>query len=226
MCRQKDRANLFAASGDDDGRRAAQEKINLLSRKYKQFSDAAGLPTKKERMSVAKFHSVKTAAELKRNRLTNARGGGIIHNELFRKGDTAKRFSKPIGKKRILEVTLPARKLGMKVIVCDYEDEIYQHLVKNNATASTIYDTVIYRSDATISEVLEEMRHFEQNMEGLNNDKPIQLRTILNEIDAREYILKNAKKYGVPRIEIEDIEKSLKSYNDMLKKYEEGSLQK
>lgn len=82
MRRQKDRANLFAASGDEDGRRAAQEKINLLTRKYKQFSDAAGLPTKKERMSVAKFHSVKTAAELKRNRLTNARGGGIINNAI------------------------------------------------------------------------------------------------------------------------------------------------
>ncbi|MBQ5390550.1 MAG: hypothetical protein IIU58_06560, partial [Clostridia bacterium] len=37
--------------------------------KYKQFSDAAGLPTHKERMSVAKFHHVKTATELKRNRM-------------------------------------------------------------------------------------------------------------------------------------------------------------
>ena len=76
--KQKDRANLFAASGDDDGRRAAQEKINLLTKKYKQFSDAAGLPTHKERMSVAKFHHVKTATELKRNQLTKNVGGGII----------------------------------------------------------------------------------------------------------------------------------------------------
>lgn len=64
--KQKDRANLFAASGDDDGRRAAQEKINLLTKKYKQFSDAAGLPTHKERMSVAGFHRVKTHDELLR----------------------------------------------------------------------------------------------------------------------------------------------------------------
>ena len=82
MRRQKDRANLFAASGDEDGRRAAQEKINLLTRKYKQFSDAAGLPTKKERMSVAKFHSVKTAAELKRSnnlRLATATNSSESH---------------------------------------------------------------------------------------------------------------------------------------------------
>ena len=76
--KQKDRANLFAASGDDDGRRAAQEKINLLTKKYKQFSDAAGLPTHKERMSVAKFHRVKTATELKRNQLTKSVSSGII----------------------------------------------------------------------------------------------------------------------------------------------------
>lgn len=76
--RQKDRANIFAASGDDDGRRVAQEKINLLTKKYKSFSDAAGLPYKTERMSVAKFHRVKTAAELKRNQLTNAAGQRII----------------------------------------------------------------------------------------------------------------------------------------------------
>lgn len=63
--KQKDRANLFAASGDDDGRRAAQEKINLLTRKYKQFSDAAGLPTHKERMSVAGFHRVKSTSEVR-----------------------------------------------------------------------------------------------------------------------------------------------------------------
>lgn len=78
--RQKDRANIFAASGDDDGRRAAQEKINLLTKKYKDFSDAAGLPYKTERMSVAKFHRVKTAAELKRNQLTNTVDSGIIKN--------------------------------------------------------------------------------------------------------------------------------------------------
>lgn len=65
--KQKDRANIFAASGDDDGRREAQEKINLLTKKYKDFSDAAGLPYKTERMSVAGFHRVKTHDELLRS---------------------------------------------------------------------------------------------------------------------------------------------------------------
>lgn len=84
MRRQKDRANLFAVSGDEDGRRAAQEKLNILTRKYKEFSDAAGLDTHKERMSVSGFRRVKTKAELKRNQiptnsvLTFAEKGGIL----------------------------------------------------------------------------------------------------------------------------------------------------
>lgn len=67
MRRQKDRANLFAVSGDEDGRRAAQEKLNILTRKYKEFSDAAGLDTHKERMSVSGFHRVKSTSEVARS---------------------------------------------------------------------------------------------------------------------------------------------------------------
>jgi len=67
MRRQKDRANLFAVSGDEDGRRAAQEKLNILARKYKEFSDAAGLDTHKERMSVSGFRRVKSTSEVARS---------------------------------------------------------------------------------------------------------------------------------------------------------------
>lgn len=66
--RQKDRANLAAACGDEDMRREAQEKINQLTRHYAQFSKTAGLPTHAERMRVAGFHRVKTFDELTRER--------------------------------------------------------------------------------------------------------------------------------------------------------------
>ncbi len=64
---QKDRANIAKAAGDDDMRRQAQEKINHLTSKYKKFSDASGLPTRVQRMSVSGFRRVKTKAELKAN---------------------------------------------------------------------------------------------------------------------------------------------------------------
>ena len=52
---------------------------------------------------------------------------------------------------------------------------------------------------------------------GLNNDKPEPLRSILNEIDAKEYLIKNAKKFKIPRKEIELTKRQLKSYKMQLK---------
>jgi hypothetical protein len=56
---EKDLANMAKASGDDDLRREAQYKINLLTSKYAQMSKASGLPTKMERMQVGGFRRVK-----------------------------------------------------------------------------------------------------------------------------------------------------------------------
>lgn len=57
--RQKDRANIAKASGDDIMRREAQYKINLLTGKYAKLSKESGLPTKMERMQMAGFRHIK-----------------------------------------------------------------------------------------------------------------------------------------------------------------------
>ena len=62
--KEKDKAIFAKSAGDDELRREAQERINLLTHKYKQFSDASGLPTKMERASVSGFRKVKTKSEL------------------------------------------------------------------------------------------------------------------------------------------------------------------
>ena len=59
----KDRQIIAKASGDDTLRRLEQEKINAITHKYKQLSDASGLPSKIERMSVSKYHRVRTLSE-------------------------------------------------------------------------------------------------------------------------------------------------------------------
>ena len=63
----KDRQIIAAAAGDDELRRREQEKINILTHKYKKVCDVSGLPSKKERMSVAGYRKVKTKDELKKN---------------------------------------------------------------------------------------------------------------------------------------------------------------
>ena len=56
---QKDIANIAKASGNDILRREAQAKINKYTGIYENVSKAAGIPTKKERMTVSGFRPVK-----------------------------------------------------------------------------------------------------------------------------------------------------------------------
>ena len=56
---EKDKQILAAASGDDVLRREAQTKINLLTNKYRSFSNASGLRYKSNRTSVTDFRRVK-----------------------------------------------------------------------------------------------------------------------------------------------------------------------
>lgn len=57
--KQKNRSVIAKAAGDDEMRREAQMKINQLTGKYKDLSDAFGLKTKAERMAVSEYRPVK-----------------------------------------------------------------------------------------------------------------------------------------------------------------------
>ena len=59
-----------------------------------------------------------------------------------------------------------------------------------------------------------------QNRQGLNDDKEARLRKILNEIDAKQFLLKNQSKYRIPRLETELTEKQLYEYQRMLDEYQ------
>ena len=92
---------------------------------------------------------------------------------------------------------------------------------KENATAVTIGDVIYFRPDATVSDVLEEVYHFEQNRKGLNSEYSSKQRTILNEIDAKEYLLSVKDKYRIPEEEIELTEIQLESYKKQMEKMKE-----
>ena len=66
---------------------------------------------------------------------------------------------------------------------------------------------------------MEETHHVKQNRAGKNDDKDFELRTILNEIDAKEYLLRVAKQYGIPRAEIEETKIQLQEYTAALEAY-------
>ena len=74
---KKSIANLAKASGDDELRREAQRKINILQAKYKKLSETARLSEHKDRMSVSGFRRVKASGIS----LTTEKENAIIKTE-------------------------------------------------------------------------------------------------------------------------------------------------
>ena len=62
-----------------------------------------------------------------------------------------------------------------------------------------------------------------QNKKGINNDKPEPLRTYLNEIEAKKFIIDNERKCKAPRIEIEETKRHLSEYQEALKKWRDDN---
>ena len=70
--------------------------------------------------------------------------------------------------------------------------------------------------DATVSDVLEETYHFLQNRRGTNRQYSNLQRTILNEIDAKEYLLSMTEKYKIPVEEVELTRHQLANYKNQM----------
>jgi len=138
--------------------------------------------------------------------------------ELHRKSQSGDEV-KYISDKRFEQLTVEARKNGAEII--HGGEWANMHLDSMGASAANIGDWLIFRDRVTISEVLEETYHFTQYLNRLNYDKNIELMSILNEIDAKEYLLENAKKYRIPRREVEGTQRHLEEYKNALVKWKE-----
>ena len=156
-----------------------------------------------------------------RNPVADSANDGRMNSvEMFKKANDARAGFKFISDSHFNALTIEARKNG--AVILRGTPEIEAHLEKMDASASTIGNILLFKKDVCISEVLEETYHYKQNIEGLNNDKENRLRTILNEIDAKKYILDNAVRHKVPRNEVELIRKQLESYMRELHEYMKG----
>lgn len=142
-------------------------------------------------------------------------GSGIM--EMTRKNNNSREGFRFISDKTFDDLTISAKKKG--AVIVRGTDEAEEHLEKLNAAASNVGDVLIFRKDVCISEVLEEVHHFEQNLEKMNDDKGEPLRSILNEIEAKQFLLNNADKYKIPRKEVELTKNQLKSYQKQLDGY-------
>ena len=146
------------------------------------------------------------------NRIDNSTQDDTL--EMYRKLGTHRRKSADgkyiIDKPTYNKITRKAVKHGADIVIADEEGQ--RHLQKMGASALTMNDMILIRPDATLSDVLEETYHFMQNISGLNDQYEFQQRTILNEIDAKEYLLRMTDKYKIPANEVEVTKRQLASY--------------
>lgn len=150
------------------------------------------------------------------NRVDKSEKSGII--ELYRKGKTHRKLSESgtqiIDRATYHKIVNPAIKSGADIRTAT--DEWLKHLKDVNATAVTIGEVIYFRPDATVSDVLEEVYHFYQNKKGLNDRYNSVQRTILNEIDAKEYLLTLTEKYHIPDEEVELTKSQLHWYREQM----------
>ncbi len=99
-----------------------------------------------------------------------------------------------------------------------------QRLEDKKAYAVTVGDVIYFRPDASVSDVLEESYHFKQNRKNLNVQYGQVQREILNEIDAKEYLISVSKKFHIPEDEMSLTVRQLESYkkqmNDLIERGE------
>lgn len=79
-------------------------------------------------------------------------------------------------------------------------------------------NTAFIRDDATISEVLEEMYHAEQDRKNMFGDTLTTEVWLRREIDAQKHLLSLSEKYKIPQEEIEVTKGNLEQYEAELKK--------
>ena len=110
----------------------------------------------------------------------------------------------------------PVVQKGGMIITASDDNKWMDYLDRRGATAVTLEDVIIFRPDATTTEVLEEVYHFNQNRASLNNQYPSQQRMVLNEIDAQEYLIRVADKYKIPQSEREETKALLELYRNQM----------
>ena len=208
---------------DTAGKAKLQEKY-AQSAKHLQDQNAAytkfcadnDLKPYHERLAVAGWDrsAASTASAAVRKKLEKLPQDGIIaaNESVLKHRRTSYAGREIINKATYNKLINPVVKKGGKVITATADNDWVRYLGERGATAATIGDTIVLRSDATTTEVLEEVYHFYQNRSGLNVQYSAVQRMVMNEIAAQKYLMSIAERYKIPQSEREETKALLESY--------------
>lgn len=150
-------------------------------------------------------------------------GSGIINAEMYRKKGEAHRRLGSEGQQVIDKPTynkLTRKFLKRGGIIID-GDDAKEHLKNVHAKASYLpsFNTAFITDEATISEVLEEMYHAEQDYKHMYGEIATEEVILRREIDAQKYLLSLTEKYKIPKEEVELTKFNLSNYEKDLEEY-------
>ena len=143
---------------------------------------------------------------------------GIMGSDGLTHRKTGENGREIINKAVYNKLTNPILEKDGVIITASEENGWLKRMEDVGATALTIDDAIILRKDATTTEVLEEVYHFQQNRAGHNNQYSREQRFLMNEIEAQEYLISVADKYKIPQAERDETIKLLESYQKQKEK--------
>ena len=144
---------------------------------------------------------------------------------MMRQKDYNRKDIHEISRKRFLQILSPVLRQGAKYHMGN-EEGVNKYLDLRGADAMTTGLDMYFREQVTLSEALEETYHVRQNLAGMNDDKDVRERFLLNEIDAQKWLIEHADKYHIPRKEREQTERALEMYqNDLYNFYRRYGIQ-
>ncbi len=198
------------AAGSKALENEARENIDILARKYKKFSDAAGLPTQMERTQLA----VKKVDKSVESGIINIK----INNNVV---------VNPMDKDRYQKMSNGLMKSGIKTIEAKGDDLRYLKAI--GAEASYGHGYIMHLGEIpSASAMFEEIIHSTQAKKYGEFDSSDIVELCAREIPANRMLIKNGKLYGFDNVDFDDIESNLKHWEELFRKevgcsYDESS---
>ncbi len=189
------------------------------SQEYSRFSKAMGIPQQRERVTVDGLGNI-GAGKYTKAVAKSEKSGIIDSQEMFRKGYAHRRIGSKgqqiIDKPTYNKLTKDFRRNGGIII---RGEQAEKHLSKRGAYASYLpsLNAAVISDEATVSDVLEEMYHAQQDRTNAFGKSITDEVMLKREIDAQKYLLSVSKKYNIPDEETAVTKKNLEYYENQFK---------
>ena len=210
--KSKTEADMLEAAGDTEGAKEVRRRMTEQNKALRSYCEGSGLKYRSDRVRTYGAIAPKKA-------LDKSAESGII--EMTRRKNGAHRRANARSLQIIDKPTY--NKLTSDFLKHDgiiiRGEEAAKHLGDtHSASYLPSLNTAFIRDDATISEVLEEMYHAEQDRKNMFGDTLTAEVWLRREIDAQKHLLSLSEKYKIPQEEIEVTKGNLEQYENELKK--------